>query len=57
MSDPEREGVHGNITVHPKILDEPPPFLGRWPNVYRFVIGYLAVVITLFYLFTAAYRP
>lgn len=39
------------------VIDEAPPFLGRWSNVYRFVIAYLAAVITLFYLFTAAYRP
>lgn len=39
------------------VIDEPPPFLGRWPNVYRLVILYLAAVIALFYIFTAAYRP
>jgi hypothetical protein len=39
------------------VIDEPPPFLGKWPRVYRFVIIYLACVITLFYIFTAAYRP
>lgn len=39
------------------IVDEPPPFLKRWPNVYRFVLIYLACVITLFYIFTAAYKP
>ena len=40
-----------------KVVDEPPPLLGSWPKVYRFVILYLAVVIALFYWFTAAYRP
>jgi hypothetical protein len=40
-----------------EILDEPPPFLGTWANVYRFVILYLAAIITLFSIFTAAYRP
>ena len=40
-----------------EVEDEAPPFLGRWTNVYRFVIVYLAAVITLFYIFTAAYRP
>jgi hypothetical protein len=39
------------------VIDEPPPFLGKWPNVYRFVVIYLVCVITLFYIFTAAYRP
>ena len=40
-----------------QVIDEPPPFLKTWPRVYRFVIIYLAVVIALFYWFTAAYRP
>ena len=39
------------------VIDEPPPFLRTWPKVYRFVLIYLAVVIALFYWFTAAYRP
>jgi len=39
------------------VIDEPPPFLKKWSNVYRFVLIYLAAVIVLFYLFTAAYRP
>jgi hypothetical protein len=39
------------------VIDEPPPFFGRWVNVYRFVLVYIAVVIALFYIFTAAYRP
>lgn len=40
-----------------QVLDEPPPFLGKWPKVYRFVLLYLATVIGLFYWFTVAYRP
>jgi len=32
--------------------DEPPPFLGKWRNVYIFVLAYEAAVITLFYIFT-----
>jgi hypothetical protein len=39
------------------ILDEPPPFLGTWPRVYRFVLVYLAAVIFLFWLFTRHYAP
>jgi hypothetical protein len=39
------------------VVDEPPPFLGRWTNVYRFVLAYLVIVIALFAAFTAAYRP
>ena len=39
------------------VIDEPPPFFGKWTSVYRFVVIYLICVITLFYIFTAAYRP
>jgi hypothetical protein len=31
---------------------EPPPFLGEWRNVYAFVLGWLALLIGLFYAFT-----
>jgi hypothetical protein len=31
--------------------DEPPPFLGAWPRVYRAVLVYLALLIALFYIF------
>lgn len=31
---------------------EPPPFLGTWPNVYRAVLAWLALVILVFYGFT-----
>ena len=39
------------------IVDEPPPLLGSWPNVYGFVLAYLAVVIFLFWIFTKHYAP
>ena len=39
------------------ILDEPPPFLGTWGRVYRFVLGYFALIIFLFWLFTRHYAP
>jgi hypothetical protein len=39
------------------VEDEPPPFLGKWPRVYAVVIAMLALVIGLFYWFTAAFRP
>lgn len=32
---------------------EPPPILGSWTNMYVFVIGFLALLILLFYLFTS----
>lgn len=39
----------------PKMMpDEPPPFLGTWPNVYVLVLAYEALVIATFYLFTRA---
>lgn len=38
------------------VVDEPPPFLGTWPRVYRAVLAVLALVIFLLYLFTKAYQ-
>jgi ABC-type transport system involved in multi-copper enzyme maturation permease subunit len=38
-------------------VEEPPPFLGTWKNVYIFVICYLACLIAAFYVFTRAYAP
>ncbi len=37
------------------VIDEPPPVLGAWPRVYVFVLCWLAVVISLFYLFTRSF--
>jgi hypothetical protein len=39
------------------VIDEPPPVLGTWPRVYVFVLCYLAVVIGLFAIFTAYFKP
>jgi hypothetical protein len=39
------------------VIDEPPPFLGTWPQVYIMVICYLAALITVFYIFTRAFAP
>jgi hypothetical protein len=36
--------------------DEPPPFLGTWPRVYRAVLVYLVFVIFGFYVFTRIYQ-
>lgn len=33
-------------------VDEPPPFLGTWRNVYALLIGELAVTAILFYALT-----
>ena len=36
----------------PELSEGPPPFLGSWPRLYLGVIGWLAFLIILFYLFT-----
>ena len=47
------EPVPQNEPIRQKEMpDDPPPFLGKWRNVYILVLTYLAVVITLFYIFT-----
>jgi len=38
------------------VPDEPPPFLGTWKRVYAAVLLYLVGIISLFYLFTRAFR-
>lgn len=54
--DPDERGKP-ELEIHKEIEDESPPFLGTWPSVYRFALGYLAVVIFLFWLFTRHYAP
>lgn len=49
MSDPETPGHDPH--------EEPPPFLGSWANVYKFVICYLACLIAALYLFSRAFAP
>ena len=39
-----------------EVPDEAPPFLGTWRRVYIGVLIYLVVIISVFYLFTRAYR-
>lgn len=36
-------------------IEERPPFLGSWNNIYALVLGELIVIIALFYLFTKAF--
>jgi hypothetical protein len=38
------------------VPDEPPPFLGTWKRVYIGVLLYLVAIISIFYLFTQAYK-
>jgi len=45
MSDPQRAPMP----------DDPPPFLGAWRRVYLAVLAYLALLITLFYVFTRVF--
>ena len=40
-----------------EVPDEPPPFLGTWRRIYVSVLGYLAAIIALFYLFEVLARP
>jgi hypothetical protein len=41
------------LRLPPEAYDsEPPPVLHKWPNVYLFVLGWLALLIALFYWFT-----
>ena len=37
--------------------EEPPPFLGTWRRVYLAVIGWLAILILIFYLFARRFAP
>ena len=38
------------------VPDEPPPFLRTWKRVYIAVLLYLIAIISVFYVFTQAYR-
>jgi hypothetical protein len=36
-------------------VDEPPPIGGSWGRLYAAVLGWLALLILLFYILTATY--
>jgi hypothetical protein len=38
-----------------KSIEDKPPFLGSWNNIYLIVLGELVVLIILFYLFAKAF--
>jgi hypothetical protein len=38
------------------VPDEAPPFLRTWKRVYMGVLIYLVAIISVFYVFTRAYR-
>ena len=40
-----------------KPAEEPPPVLGTWRRVYAAVLAWLALLITLFYLFERTFTP
>jgi hypothetical protein len=35
--------------------DEPPPFLGSWNRLYAAVLGFLALLVVLFYIITVSF--
>jgi len=37
-------------------LSDPPPFLKSWGQIYTIVVGELALLVLLFYLFSRAFR-
>lgn len=39
------------------IVDDPPPFLGTWNNVYLAIVLYLALLIAVFGWFSMAFTP
>ena len=39
-----------------KVVDDPPPFLGRWKRVYAAVIAYLFVLIVVLFAVTEYFR-
>ena len=47
----------GRQSRHDGEPGEPPPILGSWPRVYLAVLGWLALLILLFWLFTRAFTP
>lgn len=36
-------------------VEEPPPFLGSWGRLYAAVLGWLALLVLLFYFLTARF--
>jgi len=42
--------------IERELNEDTPPVLSTWNRVYALVIGFLALLIFLFYLFTKAYQ-
>jgi len=45
------------LRVPHSALEEPPPLLGAWRRLYLAVIGWLALLILLFYSFARRFAP
>ena len=39
------------------VNEEPPPIFGAWRRLYCAIVAYLALLITLFYLFSVSFTP
>jgi hypothetical protein len=50
-------GVPSRNPILTDPLNEKPPVFRTWPQLYAFVLVYLAGVIFLFWLFTRHYAP
>jgi hypothetical protein len=42
---------------HGPLSEEPPPILRTWKRIYLGVIGWLGLLIVLFYLFARTFSP
>jgi hypothetical protein len=43
--------------VHDTDHEERPPILGTWPRLYGAVLGWLLLLIVVFYFFARSYAP
>ncbi|MCB9541489.1 MAG: hypothetical protein H6703_03465 [Myxococcales bacterium] len=55
MTTPPKTPADPSPAARPE-LDEIPPLLGSWRNIYLVVLGNLAVLVVIFWLVTRVYR-
>jgi hypothetical protein len=55
MTDASKLPESGGASAPRPELDDAPPLLGSWRNIYLLVLGTLAVLIALFWALTRAY--
>ncbi|MBN1206200.1 MAG: hypothetical protein JXB05_14890 [Myxococcaceae bacterium] len=55
MSSESKPPVPGAASTSRPELDDAPPLLGSWRNIYLFVLGTLALLVALFWAITWAY--